>query len=268
MNNLTILIPSIGRDSLFKSVENLLPLDCKIHILATGQVGEEFWTKYDKLSEVAPERITCSYLEQRLNAGLAKQYLIDQVDTDLFMVLDDDDTLLIEHLKLGVRIMNTSECNWVCHKGGHEEKGSLLAAVNNLEQLESSLFEYDKWDPKYEMSHLYPTSACIVRTEKFKGLNNHYTLPYGDDIVPITDYMINYPNGVFFMTPSLIYQSTEDSVSRKYRKPEELDVLLVDLASKMMNSIDKREYRIWMRCLDNMIKRVKHINSKFDEQNE
>lgn len=268
MNNLTILIPSIGRDSLFKAVENLIPLECKISILATGQVSEEFWKKYDKLSELDPGRITCEYIEQRLCAGVAKQYLIDHVTTDLFLVLDDDDTLVIECLKVAVNIMNTTDCNWVCNKGGHESKGYLLGAVNNLDQLEEHLFEYDKWDQKYEMTHLYPTSNCIVRTEKFKELNNQFCLPYGDDIVPITDYMIKYPHGAFFMTPSIIYQSTEESVSRKYRNPGELDVLLVDITSKLLKSTSDLEYRIWMRCMDNMIKRVKHINSKFNRENE
>lgn len=256
MSKLTVLIPSIGRQSLVNAI-NSVPKQFPVEVLVTGADFPEM-----------PENIRdfdYTVMPDRLGPGPAKQHLIDRCTSEYFVILDDDDEFMPGFLEACERaLLDDQYCDWI-QSGMCEEVTDTykFQLINECQQLYDNYFEYDKYSTEYVKTHIYPNSTCIIRTAEFRKMALSFSEnSYGDDVIPILSFLINR-RGYYVMNGVTQSGHNDTTVSRRVVPIDEVSKLCTDITEKIITAPNVLLRDIWIRCYDNLVKRINHMNSKY-----
>lgn len=256
LSDITILIPSIGRDSLKRAFESV-PKECKVKVLIQGKFSEE---DTDKFKDFIPEP-NLSFSITKFGPGVAKSHLVKSVKTKFFMILDDDDWIPTGYLEECLKFLNEGY-KWVCPSilGQKESEEIEYRFICSLKDVNDRLFNYTSFDESYARYHLYPCNSTIMSTSEFLKCGEFHHLDYADDLIPVLNFMMNY-RGVMLMNRGLLGDEGNNSVSRRLINKDRLQRIVKEITIKIYESNTDLEIDIWKRALNNTFDRVCHINS-------
>lgn len=254
LNNLTVLIPSIGRESI-KNAINSIPKECKIII--------SFDNPIDTIFSDGNEH----YINNFKSAGRNKQFLIDKVETPYFIMLDDDDEFVPGILELMLRDLKNTSMKWASVH--YTSKRNLLWRENilfaptiiyNKEKFSSHYFNWTDDPNKYkdnQLNWIYPNSEVMVETNAFLNMQktNPETLltePYYDEAVAMTNFMAYHP-GMNYDIYGIYYRVPENSVSHTSKRLPDENNVLDRVVSRMIRRYHETGDWFWMRAIYNLI---------------
>jgi glycosyltransferase involved in cell wall biosynthesis len=111
---ISIIIPSYNRVSLLKStidkIQNNLQVlnfnDYEIVVINNG---------YSDILDINKQNITIHNIKERMDPGIARNYGIDNSNSEWVWFVDDDDELCIENLDKVIDLINKSENDLIVH---------------------------------------------------------------------------------------------------------------------------------------------------------
>jgi len=258
MKNITVVISTIGRDSLIKAIKSI-PESCDLVV----SVDKKFEDKVKDLN-IKNIRSDIKIVKGGLGPGQVKQLGIDKVKTDWFILLDDDDYFKKNAFKVFNKIINkySDKINWIGFSDKKPFKNLFShVIVYNLEIFNSFYFNYTDYSKIYRDNHIYPANSTLIKTKTFRDKKYKFEGNYCDDVIPINSIMM-YTKGIYLFKSLINYSSTSNSVSRsrlKYCKYKNILRKCNYRANKSKNSLEKH---IWKRISYNIKSRVKDINSR------
>lgn len=265
LSDITVLIPSIGRQSIYKLIEGL-PENINI-IIGCDYCTNEF---IESLKDHLVSNSNVKILEYHYGVpGITKQSLINLVSTDYFMIMDDDDIILPEFWDLAVESINKFNPSWIFTHYIREDSTNQCITTDIIPVTPFNFKDYYfNWDTSgssmsYKLSHLYPCSEVLVKTADWRlmQLDPIYFLKYDilDDTIPFTKFMSSY-YGIMFKSTHILYGLPKDSVSHSNRDiltSTDFGLVISDMARVRI----KTENDIWYKVLRNAIE-VTNYNIK------
>lgn len=255
LNELTVLIPSIGRNTLKDALKNI-PSACEVIISFDGNIQSGIWLDNYKY-----------YVNNFKSAGRNKQFLIDKVKTPYFIMLDDDDEFVpgvLEQMLCGLRNtgMKWASVHYTSKRNLLWKENILFAptVIDSKEKFSSHYFSWTDDSNKYkdnQLKWIYPSSEVMVETKAFKEMqkSNPETLliePYYDEAVAMTNFMAYNP-GINYDIYGIYYRVPENSISHtSNRLPDENNVL-DRVVSRMIRRYHETGDWLWMKAIYNLI---------------
>ena len=265
MRDLTVVIPSIGRESLINSIKSV-DISAKIVI---GISKDD----YEKLSSEARDYIDESFntdiviFESRLSPGASKDHLIrTQVYTKYVTIMDDDDQFNPGFLNWALAILEDhvkTPC-WVTSLWSSQatkEDFGIFEFIGSQVQTTKKLFDYNSYTPEYFKEHIYPNSSTVFRTELYKMVPRsfRYQGKYGDDILPNLWLMSRY-SGIQAKFSGAVIGTEENTVSRNI-SIDDLEQCIARLNFAIKYSTGLRDYYLSLavsKMLVNVLQRYFH----------
>lgn len=281
LSDITILIPTIGRDSIFDAI-NSIPTECKILVALDSKCGNHI-LKYNESHRLLTKGhnyayITDLFIVNYQCAGLTKAYLISKVKTEWFMILDDDDYLLPGTLNRFVQAINTSKVighdpKWIsthyCHESDVQRKLSWtedylktndpLDVIKSFDEFKSKYWEWIDGvrTDEYTLNHIYPCSEILMSTHEFHQMVNinpelNFKIHLLDDVIPTLTFMTMY-SGINDINWGIAYTTPSESVSRSPRIHPALDLEFNNLVRYLYSKYLDTHESLWLTALTNML---------------
>lgn len=222
LSDITVLVPSIGRDSLINTICSIPP-ECNIII---------GWDS-DKVDMPIFDRQNVKYILYAYRSpGKTKQALIREVETTWFMILDDDDEIIDGYLQLVCNEVTFSKAidpSWISSHWTKEYPKKSLESKNKSSKwmnIFPDVFEkyYFDWSygksksEKYTLNHVIPSSAVLMKTAAFRKSNLKFQFNFLDEVIPTTYFMATHV-GLLHKDYGLKYTSQDNSVSHPITDP-------------------------------------------------
>lgn len=267
MRDLTVVIPSIGRESLINSIKSV-DISAKIVI---GISKDD----YEKLSSEARDYIDESFntdiviFESRLSPGASKDHLIrTQVYTKYVTIMDDDDQFNPGFLNWALAILEDhvkTPC-WVTSLWSSQatkEDFGIFEFISDSKTIFEKLFEYSKYSDEYFKDHIYPNSSTVFRTELYKQIPNKfkYEGKYGDDILPNIWLMLHYP-GIQAKFSGAIISKSENTISRNIDEDDFYDCLEKLDGALVQSWLYKNKY-----LFPSLVKMITNVSQRYLNMN-
>lgn len=287
LSDITILIPTIGRDSVFKAIKSI-PVECNILVALDNKCGNHIF-KYDEETHLLTKdsyqvHITDFFVVNYQCAGLTKSFLISEVQTPWFIILDDDDYFLPGTLNRFVQIINILEerghnPKWIAtHYCSESDISNKLAQADEYHLVTDQLFadrfdfiksfgdfknKYWEWidgaarTDEYTLTHIYPCSEVLMSTKEFRQMiifdhelqfRNHLL----DDVIPTLSFMSQH-SGVNDLYWGIAYTTPLESVSRSPRIHPSRDMEFLRLVQQLYTKYLNTHESLWLTALSNML---------------
>lgn len=267
-NQLTVLIPCIGRKSVINSI-NSVDYAKEIHVLLmNNDLGLDGMTQNKYKIPVV-----WHLYPGILYPGLSKKVLISKVTTKYFIILDDDDMFVEGYLYSAMdRLSTLPLAKWYCAHRYNSEKlranlrfRDIEIIGQNLKPIESKIFRFSDYNGDINPDKIYPYSTSIFDTESYKkiankGLGFDAFPEYGDDIIP--GYTMVYLFiGILDKQHFLDSDFGDNSVSRRYCPAPLLNSLIYLIRSRC--SFMHKEYQDIM--IENVINKINYTNKHYEQ---
>lgn len=284
LKDITVLIPTIGRDTISESIKSIPPA-CNITIMLDPGVPN-YLDKFENLRSMIHSKYYLEYDISLLQLfgisgpGEVKQRLIESVKTDYFIILDDDDYFHKYFLSYCLSMINSVDykVSWIAT---HWVKSDDAVAYNELAKefskvdLEFLNDRYWDWidgnrDYNYTKSHIYPSTEVLINTKDFMDFQYYcqeneskFKFKILDDTVPILNFMTKYV-GINHEGVGIFYHQTDNSVSRT-RLNKSLKSEVETVIGIMSGLYLKTRNKIWLRAIYNAL-RVCDFNFNFNKK--
>lgn len=245
--SLTVIIPTINRESIIDAVESI-DIDCNL-IISLDASQKRLLHRINRPYKVVAGNIPNNPASTK-NAG------ISYVTTKYFIILDDDDQFVPGFLSFALNAMeNNPKANWLSTHWDERLEGDFEYEV--VDNVISRYFDWDKYDLDHCKNSIYPNSSILVRTDSWNllypiSINN-------DDIVPCTYFMLHNP-GIHHFGSGFRISRSNNSVSRRIpdiSSPRYFGLFKVILRHSMDN-------KFWDKVLINALNIVRH--AKFSSE--
>lgn len=294
LSDITILIPTIGRNSVFKAIKSI-PDDCKILVALDSNCGNHIF-EYDSESrlisnEYESAHITDLFVVNYQCAGLTKAFLISIVQTEWFMILDDDDYLLPGTLDRFVQAINSSKLTghdpkWMsthyCHESEVQCKLSWtkeylkthdsLDVIKSFDEFKSKYWEWINGvrSDDYTLNHIYPCSEILMSTGEFRQMIRidpelNFKSHLLDDVIPTLSFMSLYC-GLNDINWGIAYTTPQESVSRSPKIHPTLDSEFSNLVHHLYSKYLNTHESLWLTALTNMLNVTNYNLKKYGNE--
>lgn len=111
---ISIIIPSCNRTSLLKNTIDKIQNNFKVLNFNNYEIIV-INNGYSDFLNIGNENITIHNIEERMDPGVARNYGIDNSDSEWVWFVDDDDEVYIENLDKVINLINESENDLIVH---------------------------------------------------------------------------------------------------------------------------------------------------------
>lgn len=270
MNDLTVVIPTIGRKSLQSALQSI-DIDCKVILSLDRSADLDIVNKIVDESNlksnitIIPAYEFVSFTAPNLGPGLVKQSGINNVTTKYFVILDDDDVFIEGYLQYAMDLLTKTNKQWIATHDSRNIKSltSTSWSIIAKESFMNSFFDYDHYERK--LQSIYPGSEVICETEAFKShsesTGHKFELNYLDDVIPMTSFMSSH-DGILHSGYGIGYSIGENSVSHHGFDPFEksgLKIVLIQVSELFV----KTGNPVWKRAMANLLSTTRYNYSHF-----
>jgi len=266
--DLTVIIPTIGRNSLISAI-NSIDVDCHIYAILDKCYSDLYHELEIKLINNVKNHNVELIQSDKAGPGHVKQFGIDKVSSRYFIILDDDDTFVEGFLEYAINFMRNG-ADWVAT---HYSENPVYFTKDWLEVYPTKFASYyfNTDDYIHRLNYIYPGSEVMCLTDKFRSLNKddffRYKLNYLDDVIPMTNYM-SKSFGILNLSDGIHYGLTNGTVSHTNTNPIDIPDFnrVVKEISRMLVSMDLSDMdrKLWKRVLTNLLD-VSYFNYKFSQ---
>jgi glycosyltransferase involved in cell wall biosynthesis len=272
-SQLTIVIPTIGRDALKDALKSI-DIKCTIQIIIDPKCNKDTVNKiFDIVRDSGHQSQILIANAPKGGPGFVKNYGIKLVSTDWFVILDDDDQFVPGYLKYAMNLLSKSMTmfDWMTTHYS-QNPGKLVESHTVVYAIDFLKYYFDTERYYNRLNFIYPGSETICRTETFKNIHDNlpifsYKYDYLDDVLPMTKFMSS-TNGILHLGEGVMYGVVDSSVSHNTTPPYEYEGfknVVADL-TKILTTwrLGPNERILWKRVLTNLLD-VSYFNFTFSK---
>jgi hypothetical protein len=259
MSELSIIIPTIGRNSILDTLESVRNFGIYEYIIVDdSETGLSSQLK-SRIKALVPG-VTFLCTDGTQGPGVAKSLGVSRVCTKYFLILDDDDKLRIHGIDLILSILKDLSPDWLSFHWGSDDPNwkDLKFRYVPVNGLYDRLFDFSVYDPKGNFDVIYPGSSIVFNTKKFRNQGILMKHRYADDALASSVFMYRHPGIDILMNLGIVGHTT-DSVSRGLPNESDVRESLLEIKDfkNLTRSSDERKFL--NKVIDNIFKRLNHI---------
>lgn len=260
MNELSIIIPTIGRESILDTLRSVMHPNIHEYLIVDDSkegIPEELKSSIHGICHEATFLTTVG----GEGPGFTKSMGISSVTSDYFLIIDDDDQLVGDQsISVIMDVLRDLRPNWVSFHWGSKKTDPYDVKMRYLSQgdLMDWLFDFSHYNPEGNFDVVYPGSSVVFNTKKFREQDTWMHHKYADDALSASLFMYRNSGVDLLMNLGQVGHTT-GSVSRGLPDEQDVRFALEEIRDYRDKDFSPFEKEFLDKVLDNIFKRLNHI---------